>query len=207
MKLFYKAGACSLASHIVMAELNMVYELESVDLRSKTFSSGNYLSINPNGSVPAIHMENGEILTEGVVIMQYLADLKPEGRLIPQAGTIQRYRCLEWLNFIATDLHKNYSPLFYAAMILKSADSLTELKSYYQNILKNKLTIVSNRLGSQTYLFGDEFTIADAYLFTVLGWSQYVGVELSDFSNITAYMKRVGDRPGVMRAMREEGLI
>src|SRR4051812_33734035 len=111
MKLFYSKGACSLAPHIVMAEMNMVYEIESVDLKTKTCTSGDFRTINKKGSVPALRMENGEILTEGAVIMQYLADQNPESGLMPKFGTTDRFRCLEWLNFIATDLHKNYTPL------------------------------------------------------------------------------------------------
>ncbi len=207
MKLFYKSAACSLAPHIVMAELNMVYELEAVDLKTKTCASGDYRKINPNGSVPALRMESGEILTEGVVIMQHLADLKPEANLMPKAGTTDRYRCLEWLNFIATDLHKNYSPLFFAGMIVKNVEGQAELKSYYVEMLRNKITVAANRLGNRDFVLGTTFSIADAYLFTVLGWSKYVGVDLSAHTNITAYMARVGERPSVVRAMKEEGML
>ncbi len=207
MKLFYKSAACSLAPHIVMAELNMVYELEAVDFKTKTCASGDYWKINPNGSVPALRMESGEILTEGVVIMQYLADQKPEANLMPRAGTTDRYRCLEWLNFIATDLHKNYSPLFFAGMIVNNAEGQTELKSYYVEMLRKKVAVAAARLGNRDFALGTTFSIADAYLFTVLGWSKYVGVDLSAHANITAYMARVGERPSVVRAMKEEGML
>lgn len=208
MKLFYKSAACSLAPHIVMAELNMVYELEAVDLKTKVCASGDdYRKINPNGSVPALRTDSGEILSEGAVIMQYLADQKPEAGLMPKLGTIERYRCMEWLNFIATDLHKNYTPLFFAGMIVKNADGQAEMKSYYIEVLKNKIAVASERLGNKNFAMGDNFTIADAYLFTVLGWSKYVGVDFSHLPNMTAYMSRVGERTSVMRAMKEEGMI
>ncbi len=207
MKLFYKKGACSLAPHIVMAELNMVYEVEEVDLKTKTSASGDYYKINPNGSVPALKMEDGNVLTESAVIMQYLADQKPEAGAIPKFGTTERYRCLEWLNFIATDLHKNFSPLFFAGMIVQNTEGQAEMKKHYIELLKRKIKIASDRLGNNDYVLGTSFTIADAYLFTVLGWSKFVGVDLSPYANITAYLKRVGERPGVQKAMKEEGML
>jgi glutathione S-transferase len=207
MKLFYKSAACSLAPHIVMAELNMAYELEAVDLKLKTCASGDFKKINPNGSVPALRTDSGEILTEGAVIMQYLADQVPEAGLMPKLGTMNRYRALEWLNFIATDLHKNYSPLFFAGMIVKQPDGQTEMKNYYMDLLGKKIAVAADRLGDNQFALGDAFTVVDAYLFTVLGWSKYVGVDLSRFTNIISYMGRIGERPAVMKALKEEGMI
>lgn len=207
MKLFYKSAACSLAPHIVMAELNMVYELEAVDLKTKACASGDYRKINPNGSVPALRMESGDILSEGAVIMQYLADQKPESGLMPKLGTMDRYRCMEWLNFIATDLHKNYTPLFFAGMIVKNAEGQTEMKSHYVNLLQTKIAVAADRLGDKKFVMGDQFTIADAYLWTVLGWSKFVGVDFSKHANMTEYMARVGERPSVLRALKEEGIM
>ena len=207
MKLFYKKGACSLAPHIVMAELNMVYEIEEVDLKNKTSPSGDFYKINPNGSVPALKMEDGNVLTESAVIMQYLAEQKPEAGLVPKYGTSERYRCLEWLNFIATDLHKNFSPLFFGPMIVQNPEGQAEMKKFYVEMLKKKIAVASARLGEKDYVLGSTFTVPDAYLFTVLSWGQFVGVELSPYANITAYLKRVGERPGVQKAMKEEGMI
>jgi glutathione S-transferase len=207
MKLFYKSAACSLAPHIVMAELNMAYEIEAVDLKTKSCASGDYKIINPNGSVPALRMDNGEILTEGAVIVQYLADQKPESQLMPKLGTTERYRCLEWLNFIATDLHKNFTPLFYAHSIVKDANAQQELKVYYVQMLQNKIAIASERLDKNEFVLGKTFSVADAYLFTVLGWSKYVGVDLSQYANITSYLARIAQRPAVIKAMKEEGMI
>lgn len=207
MKLFFKAGACSLAPHIVMAELNMAYEVEAVDLKTKTCASGDYKLINPKGSVPALRMDNNEILTEATVIMQYLVDQKIESTLLPKFGTLERYRCLEWMNFIATDLHKNFTPLFFAGMFVQNAEGQTEMKNAFINVIKNKVAVVSERLGNNDYLMGNEFTVADAYMFTVLGWSKFVNVDLSAYPNVLSYLKRVGQRPAVVRAMKEEGLL
>jgi glutathione S-transferase len=205
MKLFYAKGACSLAPHIIMAELNMVYELESVDTKTKTCASGDFKKINPKGSVPALKMENGEILTEGAVIDQYLADQKNDSTIFPKLGTIDRYRCMEWLNFIATDLHKSYTPFFMAGMMTPT--TAKEVNTIYTNILTSKVDYVSTKLGTNEYLMGKNFTLADAYLFTVLSWSKHIGFDLSKWSNITAYQERVGTRPAVIKAMKEEGLL
>lgn len=207
MKLFYKAGTCSLAPHIVMNELNMIYELESVDLATKVSVSGDYKKINPKGSVPALRMDNGEILTEGAIISQYLADQKMDSGLLPKYGTMERYRTLEMMNFIATDVHKSFSPLFGADKIVKNVEGKTEMKMYYVETLKSKIGLVSEKLGTNDFLMGTQFTIADAYLFTVLGWTKYVGIDLSAWSNIMSYMNRVSERPAVMKAMKAEGLI
>jgi len=207
MKLFYKSGACSLAPHIVMAELNMVYELEAVDLATKQSSSGDFNKINPKGSVPALRMDNGEILTEGAIISQYLADQKMDSGIIPKFGTLDRYRCLELMNFISTDIHKSFSPLFGADRIMKNVEGKTEMKMFYVETLKSKVQIVSDKLGTNDFMMGKQFTIADAYLFTCLGWSKYVGLDLSQWSNITTYMNRVSERPAVIKAMKEEGMI
>ncbi len=207
MKLFYKAGTCSLAPHIVLNELNMIYELESVDLATKVSVSGDYKKINPKGSVPALRMDNGEILTEGAIISQFLADQKMESGLLPKYGTMERYRTLEMMNFIATDVHKSFSPLFGADKIVKNVEGKTEMKMYYVETVKSKIGLLSDKLGTNDYLMGTQFTIADAYLFTVLGWSKYVGIDLSAWSNIMSYMNRVSERPAVMKAMKAEGLI
>lgn len=206
MKLFFKAGACSLAPHIVMAELNMVYELEAVDLMTKTCASGDYKLINPKGSVPALKMDNGEILTESGIISQFLAEQKMEAGLLPKQGTMERIRCMEWMNFLATDLHKNFSPLFSGDRIVKNAEGKQEMVNFYKGVIKARLGYVSEKLGNNDYLMGTTFTVADAYLFTILGWTKFVGVDI-EWSNIARYQERVGSRPAVVRAMKEEGLL
>ena len=205
MKLYYAKGACSLAPHIIMSELNMVYELELVDTKNKTCASGDFKKINPKGSVPALRMENGEILTEGAVIDQYLADQKMDSTIFPKMGTIDRYRCMEWLNFIATDLHKSYVPFFIGSMLTPT--TATEISAFYSNMLSSKLDYVSEKLGTNEYLMGNNFTLADAYLFTVLSWSKHVNFDLNKWSNLRPYLERVGTRPAVIKAMKEEGLL
>ena len=207
MKLFYKAGASALAPHIVMSELNMVYEVEAVDLQTKTGASGDFWKINPKGSIPALIMDNGEVLTESAIICQYLADEALESNLLPKFGTIGRLRCLEWMHFIATEIHKNFSPLFSLDRMMKGPEGKAELKTYTHEVLKAKLTFVSEKLASQDYLLGTEFSIADAYLFNCLVWGKFVGVDLAAWPNLASYTKRIAGRTAVIKAMKEEGLL
>ncbi len=207
MKLFYSPGACSMASHIVMAELNMAYEIEAVNLKEKTCASGDFKNINSKGSVPALRMDNNEVLTEGAVIMQYLCDQKNDSTLLPKLGTLDRYRCMEWMNFIATDVHKSFSPLFYLGALVQNEQGQTQLKTATIQNLKNKISYISAKLENNDFLMGKNFTIADAYLFTVLGWGKHVGLDISEWSNINAYMGRIAQRPAVVKAMKEEGLL
>lgn len=206
MKLYYSPGACSLAPHIVMAELNMAYEIEAVNLRDKTCASGDYRTINPKGSVPAIKMDNGEILTEGAVISQYLADQKIDQTLLPKFGTADRYRCMEWMNYISTEIHKNFSPLF-SYKAYKTETTQTEVVAFYTEILKTKMNYLNDALNGKNFLMGNTFTIADAYLFTCLRWSNYVKIDLTQWSNVNSFIARVSERPAVMKAMKEEGIL
>jgi glutathione S-transferase len=207
MKLYYSPGACSLAPHIVMAELNMAYEIEAVNLKDKTCATGDYKHINMKGAVPALKMDSGEILTEGAIISQYLADHKNDGTLLAKFGTTERFRTLEWMNFIATDIHKNFSPVFAAEKMFKTTETQNEVKNVFKTTLNDKLNFIAEKLGQNDYLMGKTFTIADAYLFTCLSWTKYVGMDLTTWSNINSYMKRVSERPAVIKAMKEEGLI
>jgi glutathione S-transferase len=206
MKLYYSKGACSLAPHIVLNELNMVFQTEVVDLAAKTSASGDFRTINAKGSVPALKMENGEILTEGAVIMQYLADQKPEMNLMPKLGTTERYRAQEWLNFIASEIHKGFSPLW-AADRAFTATAAVEVKNVNKARLAEKFNFLSEELGNNDYLMGKNFTVADAYLFTCLSWSRFVGVDLTTWPSLTKYVERVGSRPAVIKTMKEEGLL
>jgi len=201
MKLYFSPGACSLSPHIVLCEAELGYELEKVDLGSKVTASGaDFRIINPKGYVPALQLDDGEVLTEGPAIVQYLADRVPEKELVPAAGSIERYRVMEWLNFISTELHKNYSPLF-------QQNAPEETKRQARQTLDKRLELVAQRLRACPYLGGDRFGVADAYLFTVLRWSRYVKLDLSPWPQIQNYMQRMKDRPAVHRAMQEEGLI
>ncbi|XTZ36670.1 glutathione transferase GstA [Salmonella enterica] len=200
MKLFYKPGACSLASHITLRETGNAYTLESVDLAKKRLQNGDdYLAINPKGQVPALLLDDNTLLTEGPAILQYLADSAPQSQLLAPVGTVQRYKSLEWLNYIATELHKGFTPLF-------RPDTPEEYKQTTRALLEKKLHYVNDALANSEWISGEHFTIADAYLFTVLRWEVAVKLNVAQLQNITAYMARVAARPGVAAAMAEEGI-
>ena len=201
MKLFYSPGACSLSPHIVALEAGIPLQLEKVDLKAKrTEHSEDFWRVNPKGYVPALLLDNGELLTEGPAIVQYLADLKPESGLAPANGTLPRYRLQESLGYINSELHKTYSPLF-------NSDTPAEVKQERKNYLRKRYAPLDAVLAKQDWLLGDHFTAADAYLFTVTNWARLVELDLSDFPALLAFQKRVAARPHVQTAMVEEGLI
>lgn len=201
MKLYYKAGACSLSPHIALCEAGLAHELESVDLKTKEMGSGgDYLTVNPKGYVPALRLDDGQVLTEGPAIVQYIADQVPDRKLAPPAGSLERYRLQEWLNYISTEIHKTFSPLFNPA-------SSEDWKNAAKALLARRIGFVSEKLGSQSYLMGEQFTVADGYLFTCLGWGKYVGVDVGQWPNVAAYLGRVAAREGVQAALRAEGLL
>lgn len=201
MKLFYSSGACSLSPHIVAHEAGIAVSLQKVDLKTKTIvSEGDFLAINPKGYVPALQLDDGQVLTEGPVIVQYLADLKPEKGLAPPAGTLARYRLQEWLGFINSELHKSYSPLF-------RPETPAETRAERQAYLAKRYGVVEKHLAGRSYLLGDSFTVADAYLFTVTNWAGKVKFDLTPFPNLRAFQERVAARPSVKAAMKAEGLL
>lgn len=201
MKLYYSPGACSLSPHIVLREGGFDFQLERVDLQGSVTESGaDYRAVNPNGYVPALQLDDGQVLTEGPAIVQYLADQVPEKRLAPPAGTMERYRLMEWLSFISTELHKGFGALFNP----KLPD---EAKAVIKSQLVSRIEHANRLLTGKTYVMGDTFTVADAYLFTVLGWSKYVDFDLSPWPTLTAYLGRVAARPAVQAALAAEGLI
>lgn len=201
MKLYYSPGACSLSPHIVASEAGIPVELEKVNLAEKKTESGkDYMAINPKGYVPALALEDGSVLTEGPAIVQYLADQKPATQLAPAAGSIERYRLQEWLNFIGTELHKNFGPLFNKA-------SSDEVKTAAKANITKRLGYLNDKLGSVKYLMGETFSVADAYAFTILNWTNFTGIDLKPYPNVAAYMGRVGARPKVQEALRAEGLL
>ena len=200
MKLYLTPGVCSLSPHIVLEELGIAHETESVNLKTKaTASGGNFLAINPKGYVPALQLGSGEVLTEGPAIVQYLADLHPEKKLAPPNGSLARYQLQSWLNFIATELHKNFSPFFNPA-------APDEMKAIARANIERRLTYVNEQLEGRQHLLGDDFTVADAYLFTVLGWSRVIKLDLAPWAHVAAYQARVAARPAVQRALKAEGL-
>ena len=201
MKLYYAPGACSLSPHIVLLEAGLPFTLEKVDLKTKKTEKGtDYTTINSKGGVPALQLDNGQVLTEGPAVVQYLADLKPESGLAPPAGSFERYRLMELLNYITSELHKSFGALFNPGI---SAD----WKAATLANLDKKFQWLTEYLGSKNYLMGDAFTVADSYLFTVLSWSPRLGVDLAKYHVLTAYIARVGHRPKVQEALKAEGLI
>ncbi|MDE2149758.1 MAG: glutathione transferase GstA [Gammaproteobacteria bacterium] len=201
MKLYYSPGACSLSPHIVAREVGVVPELEKVDLHTHRLDDGgDYLAVNPKGYVPALRLDDGALLTEGPAIVQYLADLKPGVSLAPANGSRARYRLQEWLNYISTEIHKNYSPLF-------KADLPAEQRRASSEMLTRRYQWVDAALARQPFLMGEAFSVADAYLFTVTLWAQTVKLDLGGFAALTAFQDRVAQRPAVRQAMSAEGLI
>lgn len=200
MKLFYKPGACSLASHIVLLESGVDFSLVAVDLSNKTLENGDdYLLINPKGQVPALLLDDNTLLTEGVAIMQYIADSKADRQLLAPVGSIGRYKTIEWLNYIATELHKGFLPLFHP-------QTPEEYKSLARSMLAKKFAWVEESLSSGEWISGSRFTIADAYLFTVTRWARALKLDIGETRHIDAYMERVAARPAVAEALKAEGL-
>ncbi|MBS0612113.1 MAG: glutathione transferase GstA [Proteobacteria bacterium] len=198
MKLYLTPGACSLSPHIVAQEAGIVLELKKVDLRTKKVSDGsNYNEVNPKGSVPLLVLDDGTKLTEGPVIVQYLADQKPQSGLMPAPGSIDRYRVLEWLNFEATELHKSFSPMFNPAAV-------PEWKQFAAAAIHRHFDYISKQLKDRQFLVGDRFTVADAYLFTILGWGQYAGIDVAKWPVLKSYVDRIAARPKVQAALQAE---
>ncbi|MBX3020676.1 MAG: glutathione transferase GstA [Bdellovibrionales bacterium] len=204
MKLYYAPGTCSLAPHISLIEAGKSFHIEKVDIKTKKFSDGgDYLQVNPKGSVPALVMENGEVLTEGVAILQYIADLAPEKHLAPPAGTLERYRLQEWLNFITTEIHKNFSVLFNADRYVAQPEGNEQLKNAIKQNLKARFALVARHM-KEPFLMGDHFTVADAYLFTVLRWTKPFTLDLNEWPALAAHFARVRDRASVKAALQAE---
>ena len=200
MKLFYKPGACSLASHITLRESGKDFTLIGVDLMHKRMENGDdFLKVNPKGQVPALLLDDNTLLTEGVAIMQYLADSVADRQLLAPVGTINRYKTLEWMNFIATELHKGFTPLF-------RPDTPEDYKPTVRALLDKKLAYIDESLAGAQWISGARFTIADAYLFTVLRWARAVKLNMEGLDHITSYMTRMAERPAVAAARKAEGL-
>jgi glutathione S-transferase len=201
MKLYYSPGACSLASHIALHETGLPFETDQIIKTTKmTVGGENFMQLNPKGYVPTIKLDDGSILTEGAAVLQYIADRKPGSGLAPEAGTMARYRLQEWLTFISSELHKSFSPLF-------NKDTPEETKVNSRNHLNRRFGHVEAQLANQPYLMGERFTVADAYLFVVANWSNFVGFDLGPFPRVREYLARVAARPAVQAAMKAEGLL
>ncbi|HQR74980.1 MAG TPA: glutathione transferase GstA [Burkholderiaceae bacterium] len=201
MKLYFSPGACSLSPHIVAREAGLPITLVRVDTKGKkTITGDDYLSINGKGYVPLLELDDGTRLTEGPAIVQYLADRAPQKKLAPANGTIERYKLQEWLNFITSELHKQFSPLFDPSMP-------EEAKAKFREKIAARFDWIVTQLGDKPYLTGEDFTVADAYLFTVANWTKYTGIDLARWPVLQTYLARVAARHDVQAALKEEGLL
>ncbi len=201
MKLYYSPGACSLAAHIVLRETGSKFETEKVDLKTKRTSTGaDYSRINPKGYVPALELDNGQVLTEAGTVIQYIADAKNELNLVPEYGTLERYRLMEWINFISSEIHKAFGPLF-------KPDTPEATKQNQKTMLAKRFDYLAEQLKGKQYLMGETFTVADAYLFTVLNWTAPMQIDLAPWPILQTYMARVATRPAVNDALKAEGLV
>jgi glutathione S-transferase len=201
MKLYYSPGACSLAPHIVAREAGLSLDLEKVDLANRTTAAGrSYLEVNPKGYVPALEVQDGTVMTEVSALIQYLADQDPQAGLIPAAGTPERYKVLEWIGFISTEIHKGFGPLW-------NPTTPDAVKQATKERLFQRFAYLDQQLDGRSYLMGERFTVADAYLFVVVNWTNFHGLSLGDYPNLAAFMDRVAARPKVQEALQAEGLL
>jgi glutathione S-transferase len=198
MKLYFSPGACSLHPHIALREAGLPFELVRVDLRAHKVAGGDdYYGVNPKGYVPLLELDDGTRLSEGAVIDQYVADRNPDARLLPKPGSIERYRAQEWLNFIATELHKQFSPLFYPT-------TPDEVKEQQKQRIAGRFDLIEKTLSKQPYLLGDTFTVADAYLFNMLRWTEHTGIDRAKWPALVSFYDRVAQRPAVQAALDAE---
>lgn len=201
MKLYYTAGACSQAPHIILHEAGLPHDSAKVDLQAKKVEDGSdYLRVNPKGAVPALELDDGQILTENAVILQYIADRAGAFELLPQPGNFRRYRVLEWVNYVATELHKSFGPLFNPA-------SGEESKRLARDLIGKGLDFVEQQIADQPYLLGDQFTLPDAYLFVILGWTENMQIGLNNWPKLAAFRRRVAERESVREVLKFEGLL
>ena len=201
MKLYFSPGACSLSPHIALREAGLTFDVHKVNGKTKELEGGgDFWTVNGKGYVPALQLDDGQVLTEGAAIVQYIADLKPDSGLAPKNGTPERYRLQEWLNFIAAEIHKGFSPFF-------SSDTPAAYKTIAKEKLGKRFDWLSKQLDGKKFLLGDRFTVADGYLFAVLNWCSHVGIDLGRWPALETWHAGVGARPNVQDAMRAEGLI
>jgi len=199
MKLYYSPGACSQAPHILLHEIGLAHDAARVDLRSKTLEDGrSYLQVNPKGSVPALELDNGEILTENAVVLQYLGD-RAGSDVLPSIGSFSRYRVLEIVNFITTELHKSFAPVF-------SRDAGDETKRFFREQIRGKLDYMDGKVGAGPFVMGDTLTIADPYLFVICGWAEKL-LGLANWPNLASFRSRMFERPSVRHVLHFEGLL
>jgi glutathione S-transferase len=201
MKLYYFPGACSLASNIALREAGLQFELVKYDRRTRKTADGlDFNEVNPKGYVPALALDNGEVLTENVTVLQYIADRNPAAKLAPAAGTMERYRLMECLSFINSEVHKSFTPLF-------RAEAPEDTKHYARKNLTTRLDYLQRTMEARSFLMGEQYTVADCYLFTILSWGDYTQIDLGKWPQLKRYVERIGGRPHVIEARKAEGLV
>lgn len=206
MKLYISPGACSLAAHIALEESGLKYEWEKIDVKNKTVAAGDYLKINSRGQVPALQLANGQVLTEGAVILQYIADQVSEKKLIPKFGTFERYRAMEWLNYVATEIHKNFSPLFAVDRWMTTDEGKNQLRSAAKANLDTRFKWLNGQIAPGQYLMGQDFCAADAYLYTCLRWSKSMSIDMTAYPNLMGFVEKLQNRPAVQKVLKDESL-
>lgn len=201
MKLYYMTAACSLASNIALREAGLKFELVKVDRKTRKAADGlDYKEVNPKNHVPALALDNGEVLTENLAVLQYIADRNPAAKLAPPHGSMERYRMVEWLAFINSEIHKSFTPMF-------REEAPEAAKEYAKKVLLTRLDHLEKAFGSGSFLMGEQLTVADLYLFVALGWGTYVDVDLARWPTLKRFHERVGQRPHVIEALKSEGLL
>lgn len=200
MKLYFSPGACSMASHIALNEAGIQHEMEKVDLKTHTYGKEkNYYDVNPKGYVPGLALDDGSFLTENAVVLQYIADQKPEKKLMPAAGTMERYRAQEWLNFMATELHKGFGPFF-------NPKASEEQKKQAKDLLEKKFTVPAQALEKSEFLMGSQITAPDFYLYVMLNWAKKNSIDLSSHASLLRFHEKMSKRDSVLETMKMEGL-
>ena len=207
MKLYYVPGACSLAPHIILEEMGIPYTAQKLSFEDDSLNRPEYSKINPMHAVPALALQDGTVITETSAIMQYIAEQKPSTNLVPRAGTIERTKQQQYLNFVTSELHPTFGLLWSAETFVKDEKARVDFTNNVKQKIADRLEVFNNWLNGKTYLMGEQFTVADAYAFTVISWSKYVDVKIDRYSNIPGYLSRVAERPAVLRTLKNEGLI
>lgn len=201
MKLYFASGSCGLAPQIALREAGQTFDMVEVDFKTKQTVEGDYFKVTPKGFVPALQIDGGEVITEGAIVLQWIADAFPEQKLLPSAGTLERYRALAWLNYVATDMHKGFATLF--SPFLDDASKT----NFAAGNLSTRFEYIDEHLLANEFILGDHFSVIDAYLFNILTWAPRVNVDLSGYAGIQKFMARIAERPTVQAAMKAEGLL
>ena len=204
MKLYFAEGACSMASHIALNEAGVKYTPVPMSFEKGDANTPQFLGLNPLGAVPVLELDNGKVLTEGVAIMEYVANQNPQANLVPKNDTFEYYEFKKWMNFISTELHKGFSPLFGLQYMTKNTDAQQEIREFVVNNLNEKFELLDHVFSKNNFLCGNQYTVADGYLFTIMSWSQWVKVDYSKFKYLAAYLARVGERPAVLNTIKLE---